>query len=132
MDGNRRLRWAHNIATALRDETDHAYSEVYAPRTRTIMDAYIPHIRHFVTLIEDFSQKPHLLKELPELLNKCIYYLMQHGTYFDLDDLAQLSIQFSEAVYGPEHSSTSASIDVLATLYANQGKYDEAEPLYNR
>ena len=37
-----------------------------------------------------------------------------------------------EKVLGPDHPSTALSLNNLAALYDNQGKYDEAESLYQR
>jgi tetratricopeptide (TPR) repeat protein len=33
---------------------------------------------------------------------------------------------------GPDHPDTATSLNNLAKLYGNQGKYEQAEPLYQR
>jgi tetratricopeptide (TPR) repeat protein len=38
----------------------------------------------------------------------------------------------SENVLGPEHASVTTSLNDLALLYNNQGRYADAEPLYQR
>ena len=40
--------------------------------------------------------------------------------------------QLREEVLGPMHPDTATSLNNLAILYDNQGKYDDAEPLYKR
>ena len=37
-----------------------------------------------------------------------------------------------EAVLGGEHPDTAVSLNNLAGLYKSQGRYEEAEPLYQR
>ena len=37
-----------------------------------------------------------------------------------------------EKALGPDHSDVAKSLNNLATLYADQGRYAEAEPLYKR
>lgn len=37
-----------------------------------------------------------------------------------------------EQMLGPEHPDTALSIGHLATFYENQGKYEQAESLYQR
>jgi hypothetical protein len=37
-----------------------------------------------------------------------------------------------ERVLGPEHPDTLVSVNNLAELYRRQGRYTEAEPLYQR
>ena len=37
-----------------------------------------------------------------------------------------------EKALGPDHHNTATTLNNLAELYKSQGKYDEAEPLYER
>jgi len=50
------------------------------------------------------------------------------------DPLSYLTraLAIRERVLGPDHPDTSHSLNNLAALYDNQGKYEQAEPLYQR
>ena len=50
------------------------------------------------------------------------------------DPLSYLTraLAIREHVLGPNHPNTANSLNNLAVLYDNQGKYKEAEPLYQR
>ena len=64
MDGKQRLYLAHNIATALSNEIYFNWSDVYTLHTRTTMDAYVSHIHHFVTLLDDLDEKSLIRKPI--------------------------------------------------------------------
>ena len=42
------------------------------------------------------------------------------------------ALRIHEQVQGPEHPETATTLHELARLYLNQGKYEQAEPLYQR
>ena len=44
----------------------------------------------------------------------------------------QMVLSMVERVLGPEHPDTLSSVNNLAGLYARQGRYAEAEVLYQR
>jgi Tfp pilus assembly protein PilF len=44
----------------------------------------------------------------------------------------QRALQGKEKAWGPEHTSTLATVNNLASLYAAQGKLVEAEQMYQR
>jgi tetratricopeptide (TPR) repeat protein len=46
--------------------------------------------------------------------------------------LYQRSLAIWESVMGPDNPDLAATLDNLAVLYAKQGKFDEADPLYKR
>ena len=50
------------------------------------------------------------------------------------DPLSYLTraLAIRERVLGPDHPDTSHSLNNLAALYQAQGKYEQAEPLYQR
>ncbi len=45
---------------------------------------------------------------------------------------AAIALAIREKALGPEHPAVAFSLNNLAGLYVNQGKYVEAEPLYQR
>jgi len=44
----------------------------------------------------------------------------------------QRALRIYEQILGPEHPNTATTLSSLATLYLEQGKYEQAEPLYQR
>ena len=44
----------------------------------------------------------------------------------------ETALPVAERILGPEHPDTLSTINNLALLYVNQGKYEQAEPLYQR
>ncbi len=55
----------------------------------------------------------------------------QQGNYADAVNQFSVALQEAEN-FGPEHPDVAASLNNLAVLYRDQGKYTEAEPLYQR
>jgi tetratricopeptide (TPR) repeat protein len=48
------------------------------------------------------------------------------------DELAKRALAISEKALGPDHPDVATSLNNLALLYRNQGRYADAEPLYKR
>ena len=48
------------------------------------------------------------------------------------EPLYQRACTIYEKVLGPEHPDTAASLTNLAAYYASQGRYERAEPLFQR
>ena len=65
-------------------------------------------------------------------LNREIVVLYQKGQYQPALFIAQLNQQHAATSLGEEHPDTLTSINNLAFLYQAQGRYAEAEPLYQR
>ncbi|RUP43498.1 P-loop containing nucleoside triphosphate hydrolase protein, partial [Jimgerdemannia flammicorona] len=96
IDDKKKLRWAHNIATALKRETESVISHTqYDLRIRVIMEAYLSHIRHFATLLDDLSQNPLKSKDLHKLLIQVVDYRRRSGAYSGIEELALLSVRVS-------------------------------------
>jgi tetratricopeptide (TPR) repeat protein len=55
----------------------------------------------------------------------------QQGRYTDAERSFQATVKEAEA-FGPQDLRLATSLNNLAALYHQQGKYDEAEPLYKR
>ena len=58
--------------------------------------------------------------------------LKQQGKPVQALPVAQEAERVAEATFGPENAYTLASINRLATIYDDLGRYSEAEPLYKR
>jgi hypothetical protein len=41
------------------------------------------------------------------------------------------ALAIKEKILGPEHPDTATTLHSLAVLYGEQGKYEQAEPLYH-
>ncbi|AGX86365.1 CHAT domain-containing tetratricopeptide repeat protein [Candidatus Symbiobacter mobilis] len=65
-------------------------------------------------------------------LNSEVIKLYQAGQYAAALIPAQRALAISEKANGPEHPSTSTSLNNLAGLYESMGQYARAEPLYVR
>ena len=52
--------------------------------------------------------------------------------YAEAEPLYQRALAISEKALGPEHQQVATSLNGLALLYKNQGKYSDAKPLYER
>ena len=50
----------------------------------------------------------------------------------DAESLYRRSLAIREKALAPEHRHVALSLNKLAELYQNQGRYAEAEPLYRR
>ena len=70
--------------------------------------------------------------EARNLLYQVGTYFRQRGQYWEAEPLRKSELAICERVLGPEHSDTLGALNNLASLYWNQGKYEEAEPLYLR
>lgn len=71
------------------------------------------------------QQHRFLFPEAADVLDRAAIYLREHASYTIAESLCQLSLQIRE-----QH--VASPLNNLATLYREQGKYAEAEPLYQR
>lgn len=130
MDSKEIQCWTFNIVVALNGET--FFYDTYASHTRNIMNAYLSHIRHFITLLDGLSQESLLSKDIYILLSRSTSYLMDLLMDLDYEDLLQLCVRVSEAAYGPEHFFTARILDDLGDFYNRQSAHSKAEPLLKR
>ena len=54
------------------------------------------------------------------------------GKLDEAEKMYQRALQGYEKAWGPDHTSTLATVNNLGNLYADQGKLDEAEKMYQR
>src|SRR5947199_336002 len=64
-----------------------------------------------------------------DALDQQVIQLYRQGRYGDAV-VAQEALAIREKALGPEHADVAHSLNNLAKLYDNQGRYAEAEPLY--
>jgi tetratricopeptide (TPR) repeat protein len=95
---------------------------------------YLPHAQLSTKLIVQWEMR---FLEAGQLLAKMGWYLREVGLGdSQTEEEAELpllqALEIHEQLLGPEHLDVARSLDSLAFLYRNQGKYDEAEQLHQR
>ncbi|KAL1920685.1 uncharacterized protein VTP21DRAFT_1062 [Calcarisporiella thermophila] len=130
IEEDRKINWARKLTEALNIETENL--NTYDTKDRSVMQMYLPHICHFVELLENLNEKVTLCKDLVKLLNNTVLYLRKNGVYNSTEKLAEISVVISGNIYGPEHPDMASSVNNLAILYRNQGKHEQAEPLQGK
>jgi tetratricopeptide (TPR) repeat protein len=70
--------------------------------------------------------------EAASILNRAGLYLQDHALYAEAEPLYLRALAIREQHLGSEHPLTAISLNNLAELYRVQGKYEQAEPLYQR
>src|SRR5207248_6642169 len=122
--------WGELLVTAINNEvTSTDYHDFHV---RKINDVYIPHIRNVVAQVDWRQMDPGTQTLLCHLLNRTTWYLKDGGAFQSGVELALISVSISEAVGEVDHLGVAESFSLLAVLFNMQGKYDEAEPLYQR
>src|SRR5436305_1300206 len=130
MKGIGQKAWGELLVAAINNEV--TSDEYYDPRVRKINDLYIPHIRNVVAHVGWRQIDSDTQMVLCHLLHRITWYLSGGGAFQSGVELALISVSISEAVGEADHPDMATSLDNLATLYQYQGKYDEAEPLFQR
>src|SRR5213080_1134076 len=106
--------------------------DYHEPQVRKINDVYIPHIRNVIAHVDWCQMDSEAQTLLGHLLNTAILYLHGGGAFQIAVEFALIRVSISEAAKEVNHPDMATSLNNLANLYDNQGKYDEAEPLYQR
>lgn len=60
------------------------------------------------------------------------WYLSERARYQEAKSLLEQAVEDEQHEHGEEHPDTAYALHALASLYQNQGKYELAEPLYQR
>ena len=89
---------------------------------------YIPQVQTCAALIDQWNMT---FPEATQLLMQAGNYLEQSAQYAQAEPLYQGALAICEKMLGPEHPSTATTLHELAVLYGDQGKYEEAEPLFH-
>ncbi len=96
-------------------------------------------IKHFclvvttviVLTVASIAQAPAQVNAADELNNKVIE-LFNGGKIVEAISMAEQLLALREKTLGPDHPDVAQSLNNLAFLYEDQGRYAEAEPLYKR
>jgi tetratricopeptide (TPR) repeat protein len=94
-----------------------------------VYQRFLPHIQACMTLIEQLHL---ILLEAAQLLFQGGIYLRKHAQFEQAEPLFQHALAIYEQKLEPNHPYVVTSIANLASLYRNQGKYEQAEQLYRR
>ena len=105
-----------------------AFPEVEFPNW-DLCEALLPHARVCASWVERWALD---FLEAARLLNQTAYYLYRRALFGEALRFWQGSLAIREKVAGPDHAIVGQSLNNLAALYEDQGKYSEAEPLYRR
>src|SRR6516165_4197930 len=65
-------------------------------------------------------------------LEQQVTQLYTHGHFSEALQIAQRALTIRERALGPDHPAVAVSLNNLALVYAAQGRYADAEPLYKR
>ena len=122
--------WGELLVTAMNNEV--TSNDYHVPHVRKINDVYIPHIRNVVARVDWRQMDSETQTLLVHLLHTTTRYLRNGGAFQSGVEFALISVSISEAVEEVDHPDMATSLNNLAMLYNKQGKYDEAEPLYQR
>ncbi len=89
---------------------------------------------HHIVHIANMADREQPEDEFPE--NKKISYLGRYleitGRYVSGETIVLNCLKRAEKANGPDHPDVATILDNLSELYKSQGKYEEAEPLYQR
>src|SRR5207302_2016069 len=81
---------------------------------------YLPHAQVCAALIEQESMT---FPEAARLLNEAGHYLYEQGQYPEAEPLLKQAVAIRGQTLGPEHPDVATSLNHLAELYREQGKY---------
>jgi len=98
-------------------------------RTHQLYQRFLPQAHACIVLIEQLRMA---FTEAAQLLNQIGHYFRKHGPDEQVEHLYKHALAIYEQELGPDHPYVVTSIENLANLYRNQGKYDQAELLYHR
>jgi tetratricopeptide (TPR) repeat protein/DNA-binding XRE family transcriptional regulator len=138
----------HRLVQAVQlDTMTEAEQELWNKRTIEALDAVFPRI---LASSEDATRRQcnrlssHTLlclrrtgtteKSLSfaSLASKMAEYLRECGQYAEAETFSQRALSIREQVLAPDHPDLAYSLNGLAIIYWYQGKYEQAEPLYQR
>ena len=89
----------------------------------------LPEAQACLTLIKDEAMT---FPEAARLLHQAGVYLRSRAQYSQAEPLLLLSQSIREQTLGPDHPDVAISMDLLADLYMDEGKFVQAESLYRR
>jgi tetratricopeptide (TPR) repeat protein len=124
MGVERQAEWAERAVRAV----EQSFPEV-SHLTWTRCERYIPHALLCAAYIDRWSMT---FPQAKALLFEAGYYFYQWGQFWEAEPLWNSVLAICERVLGPEHPDTLSSLNSLAELYRNQGKYELAAPLFQR
>jgi tetratricopeptide (TPR) repeat protein len=96
--------------------------------TWAICERLLPQAQVCAELINKWSLE---FSEATKLLNQAGFYLSERGRYTDAKPLYERGLAIREKAFGAEHPDVATSLNNLANLYRDRGRYAKAEPFIN-
>ncbi len=124
MDERERATWAERAVRAV----NRAVPEVTRPTPEDVSQ-FLPQLEVCARLV---AQAEMTFLEAGRLLDKTGCFLQYWARYDESFRYLEQALRITEAAVGPDHPDTAMSLNNLAALIHEQGKYAEAEPLYRR
>src|SRR5207244_5389039 len=100
-----------------------------SPVTWAECQQYLPHAQACATLIDQFAI---MSKEAVRLLSRMASYLNDRGLNNQEEPFLQQALQIEMKLFGSEDLRVTSRLDELAMSRLEQGKYREAEPLFQK
>ncbi len=98
-------------------------------RTWSECETILPHI---LSLVQHTDSLEISNETVAQLFSRTGYYLHDRADYGQAELLYKRALKIDENIYGSDHLKVAADLESLAILYETQGRYDDAEPLYER
>ena len=111
-------QWAERVVKAV----DAAFPAV-EHRTCSQCEVFLPHALVMASLITQYEMT---MPEAARLLNQAELYLDNRARYGEAEPLYVRALAIYEQQLGADHPATATSLNNLANLYRDQGKYGEA------
>src|SRR5438105_15873076 len=92
-----------------------------------ICNAYLPHV-YAVLKVEGTGSRDEKIGKAA-LLHRVAWFFHCRGQWKDAERFQQEAFELRRDVLGVEHRSTLSSMANLASIYRNQGRWEEAEKL---
>src|SRR5262249_39362712 len=124
MNKSVKRRWAERAVRAV----NQAFPDVDYENWQLCQE-YIPQVLICNAHIEQWDM---VLPEAAQLLNAAGYYPYRSAQYDEAEQLLKRALFIRDSVQGVVHPDTATSLNNLAELYDDLGKYEEAESLYQR
>lgn len=133
------------VQAVILDEMSEAARQNWTERVVCVIDAIFPqdvtfemwtqcerYLVHTLSCAALIEQRNFMSVEAASLLNRLGWYLRDRAKFGEAEQWLKKALAFGEKVLGREHPVTRQSINELARLYFQQGRYKETELLYRQ
>jgi tetratricopeptide (TPR) repeat protein len=124
MDADTRRDWAQRTVRAV--------NRVFPPVesfNQKLCDRLLPHAKIAAKLVKHYQFE---FNEAANLAYRTGYYLFTRFQYVEAERLLKQALELRKRLLGDEHLDVANSLNALAELYREWGRYRDAEPLYQQ